>query len=440
MDARADGNANGIGLWLRLALYAAMLPPLLIVPLGLGRTQTAVAFCVAGLVLCIAGASWPRSRRAVARTVARSRPLRGVDALLWNLAVVLIAGEVMLAVAARFVASPLLAAPNANAQQRIQEARSTVFEYWGREAGNSRGHNDVEPLADATGVIRIVALGDSFAYGVVGYEPNFLTRLEGDLAARVGRPVEVVNLGLPGLQPKQYLQMLVEDGVPLHPDLVLVCLFSGNDFLEPSAPTPFDARNWRLVGFARRVARYAAERARTPDPAAPPGAAPKGFRSAAAGFSPEAYAEIAAKYVPLLRRDRDDAQQRAVEGTLAILDELVARAAPALVAVAVLPSELQVNPELRATTLASLQLREEDLDLDLPARTTREHLEARGAIVIDLLPALSDAERDGNTYALRDSHWNEHGNAVAAQAIAEALAPAVERVAAVKFEVERVHP
>jgi hypothetical protein len=432
MDAREDGNANGIGLWLRLALYAAMLPPLLIVPLGLGRAQTAVAFVVAGLLLCIAGASWPRSRRGVIRTFARSRLLRGADALLWNLAVVLIAGEVMLAVAARFVASPLLAAPNANAQQRIQEARSTVFEYWGREAGNARGHNDVEPLADATDVIRIVALGDSFAYGVVGYEQNFLTLLESDLAARVGRPVEVVNLGLPGLQPKQYLQMLVDDGMPLRPDLVLVNLFSGNDFLEPGAPTPFDARNWRLVGFARRVARYMAERARTPDPAAPPAAAPKGFRSAAAGFSPEAYREIAAKYVPLLRRDRDDAQQRAVDGTLAILDELVARARPVPVAIAVLPSELQVNPELRAATLASLQLREEDLDLGFPARATRERMEAGGAIVIDLLPALSDAERDGNTYALRDSHWNERGNAIAAQAIAEALAAPVQRIVATK--------
>jgi hypothetical protein len=439
-DVDERGSASGIGLWLRLALYAAMLPSLLVVPFGLGRSQTTVALVIAGLVLCIAGASWSRSRRAVARAFARSRLLRGADALLWNLAVILVIGELVLAVAGRLVASPLLVAPNANAQQRIEEARKTVFEYWGREAGNARGHNDIEPRADATDVVRIVALGDSFAYSVVGYEQNFLTRLESDLAERVGRPVEVVNLGLPGLQPKQYLQMLVDDGVPLHPDLVLVCLFSGNDFLEPGAPTPFDARNWRLVGFARRLARYAAERARTPGPAAPPVAAPKGFRSSSAGFSPEAYLEIATKYAPLLRRDRDPAEQRAVDGTLAILDELVARAAPTPVAIAVLPSELQVNPELRASALAALRLREEDLDLDRPARETRRHLEDRGAIVVDLLPALSAAERDGSTYALRDSHWNDRGNAVAALAIADALASPVQRIAATKFSQHAVHP
>jgi len=438
-----DGAAGtrqgwGLGLWLRLALYCGMLASLVVAPLGLGRTQTAVACVVAGVVLCAAGAAWPRSRRALAAAFARSRALRVIDALLWNVALMLVVGEIVLAVAGRLVSSPLLIAPNASVQERIEEQRRNVFQFFGRDAGNARGYNDTEPRSDATGSVRVVALGDSFAYGIVGYEKNFLTRLETKLSERVGRPVEVVNLGLPGLQPKDYLQILAEEGVSLHPDLVLMCVFAGNDFMKVGAATPFDARNWRLVGFVRRVARYAAERARSPDPAATAAAAPKGAVAQPGTFSEPAYLKIAMNYVPFLRRELDASVQRGYDDTLAVIDEIVARSAPTPVVVAVLPTELQVNPQLRASVLSQLQLREQDLDLDLPARETSAHLEAGGVAVIDLLPPLAAAERDGSTYALRDSHWNERGNEVAADVLAETLAAAVRRIAEAKPSQTRV--
>ena len=428
MTAGAAGTRQAWGLWLRLALYGGMLPSLVVAPLGLGRTQTAVACVVAGVVSCAAGAAWPRSRRAVPAAFARSRALRLVDALLWNVALVLVIGEIVLSAAGRLVSSPLLVAPNASARERIEEERRNVFEYFGRDAGNTRGHNDSEPRSDTAGIVRIVALGDSFAYGIVGYDKNFLTRLETKLGDRVGRPVEVVNLGLPGLQPKDYLQMLAEEGASLRPDLVVVCLFAGNDLMRVGAATPFDARNWRLVGFVLRLGRFAAERARTQDPGAA-AAAPKGAIAKPGTFSEPAYLEIAVGYVPFLRRERDASVQRGYDDTLAVLDEIVARAAPTPVAIAVLPTELQVNPQLRASALSQLQLREQDLDLDAPARETRAHLEARGVAVIDLLPALAAAELDGNTYEPRDSHWNERGNEVAADVLAESLEATVRRIA-----------
>ncbi len=430
-----DGSAatrHGWGLWLRLTLYAGMLPPLVVVPLGIGRTPTAVACVVGGLVLCIAAAAWPRSRSAVANAIAGSRVLRGIDALLWNVAIVLAVGEVVLAVAGRFVSTPLLATPNASAHEHIEQARRDVLAYFGRDTGNARGYTDIEPRSDVSDTVRIVALGDSFAYGIVGYEKNFLTRLEAKLGARIGRPVEVLNLGLPGLQPTDYLQMLADEAMPLHPDLVLVCLFAGNDFMRVGDATPFDARNWRLLGFARRLQRYAAERGRGPDRIAAKVDPPKGWRATPQGFSPEAYLELATKYVPLLRRERDASVQSAIDDTLAIVAEIAALAAPTPIAVAVLPTELQVNPELRASALTQLQLRDQDVDLDTPARETRLHLDGRGIAVIDLLPALSAAERDGNVYATRDSHWNERGNEVAAEFLAATLESAVRRIAATK--------
>ena len=432
MTARSTATQHGWGLWLRLALYAGMLPSLVVIPLGIGRTKTAVACVIVGLVLCFAAAAWPRSRDAVANAFARSGVLRGIDALLWNVAVVLAVGELVLAIAGRFVSSPLLVTPNANAREHIEQARQDVFEYFGRDAGNSRGYTDVEPRVDTGGALRIAALGDSFAFGIVGYEKNFLTRLEAKLSARIGRPVEVLNLGLPTLQPKDYLQMLADEGMALDPDLVLVCLFAGNDFARVGNATPFDARSWRLIGFAQRLLRYAAERGRTLDPGAPQGNAPKGWMASPGGFSLEVYREIATRYVPLLRRERDASVQSAIDDTLAIVEEIAARAAPTPIAVAVLPSELQVNPQLRESVLSQLRLQERDVDLDAPAREMRAGLEGRGIAVIDPLPALAAAERDGNVYATRDSHWNERGNEVAAEVLAEALEAPLRRIAEAK--------
>ena len=82
--------------------------------------------------------------------------------------------------------------------------------------------------------------------------------------------------------------------------------------------------------------------------------------------------------------------------------------------------------------LSPIQLRAEDLELDTPVQETRARLEGRGITVVDLLPALSPAERDGNTCATRDSHWSERGNEVAAEVLAETLEATVRRIAEAK--------
>jgi hypothetical protein len=82
--------------------------------------------------------------------------------------------------------------------------------------------------------------------------------------------------------------------------------------------------------------------------------------------------------------------------------------------------------------LSPIQLRAEDLELDTPVHETRARLEDRGITVVDLLPALSPAERDGNTCATRDSHWSERGNEVAAEVLAETLDATVRRIAEAK--------
>jgi hypothetical protein len=409
-------------MWLRLVVYACLLPPIG-VALGLGRRPHAATAMAVGVAACSAAFLWPRARRAVAACYERSRTLRLADAALWNLSVLVLLGEAMLVVASQLSNHPLLASPNAGTQARIEKQRRELLAFYGAGGVNKRGFNDTEWSPDPGGAFRIVALGDSFAFGVVGYQHNFLTLLETELSARIGRPVEVANLGIPGMQPQEYLQILLDDGLALHPDLILLCLYTGNDFQPAGSASRFDARNWRVVGFASRLARYAAEREfrESTAPArgtpAAPGSAPP--------FTEDGYLRIAEAYVPLLRRAPTAKVERALRETLAVADDIVARARPLPVAIAVLPSEVQVSSRLRAQVLERVRIVEADLDLDYPGRATRNHFDPRGVPVIDLLPVFTAAEREEPTYALRNSHWNERGNAIAARQIADSLAPLV---------------
>jgi hypothetical protein len=70
---------------------------------------------------------------------------------------------------------------------------------------NSRGFNDVEFSArKAAGTIRILGIGDSFAFGVVPYEYNYLTLVEQYLK-QSEHNVELINMGIPAIGPKEYL-------------------------------------------------------------------------------------------------------------------------------------------------------------------------------------------------------------------------------------------
>ncbi len=352
--------------------------------------------------------------------------MRVVATVLCLLATMLLVGEALLFGASKLSNHPLLTSLNAETQLRIEAERKAMLAFYG--AVDERGYDDTHWNADPGDAFRIVALGDSFAFGVVGYEHDFLTLLESDLAQRLGRPVEVANLGIPSMQPKEYLQILLDDGLALHPDLILVCLYTGTDFQATRGESRLDARNWRVVAFASRFARYVAEREFRESQAQLEGA-PTSSGSAPA-FTEDGYFRIVDAYVPLLRRERPEKAGRGMRETFSVVEDIFARAHPTPIAIAVLPSELQVSSSLRAQLLARAKLAEPDLDLDRPARETREYFEPKGIRVIDLLPAFAAAEREAPTYALRNSHWNERGNTVAAGEIAEALAPQVRALSA----------
>ncbi len=105
---------------------------------------------------------------------------------------------------------------------------------WKSPQFNSWGLRDKErSLTKKPGVRRVLFLGDSFLEG--GFVKHTLPEMVGRLLADRGvERVECVNLGISGTGPRQYYYRLKNIGLKLGPNVVLLFLFAGNDFLPPS--------------------------------------------------------------------------------------------------------------------------------------------------------------------------------------------------------------
>lgn len=281
---------------------------------------------------------------------------------------------------------------------------------------NSRGFNDVERHHERPpGVAyRIVAIGDSFTFGVVPYRANYLTLVESDLSRRA--PVEVIKIGVAGTEPRDYLAMLVEEGLAFTPDLVVVSFFIGNDF-EARAKKPYEhSYVATLVHFLWRTftARQAAPI--TPD------AAGSLYDDEAPGLPVEQFLEVTVDRARIYSRGATGLVEAAARAA-GYLGEMrdVARQAGAEFLVVLIPDEAQVDVALQDTIARATGKAPGDLDFGRPTDVIGRALAERDIAAIDLLPAFIDASPTTRLYKPRDTHWNLAGNRLAADVIGAAL-------------------
>jgi lysophospholipase L1-like esterase len=133
---------------------------------------------------------------------------------------------------------------------------------------NSQGLRDVErPVEKPAGTQRIAVLGDSIAFGFgVEREQAFPALLERRLAERFpGRPIEVLNFGVPGYDTAQEAALLEQVAAPFAPDLVLITYFVNDvepEFDETTEPVAVRwARRLGLSGVDRGAENRGLERA-----------------------------------------------------------------------------------------------------------------------------------------------------------------------------------
>jgi hypothetical protein len=396
-----NGRATAL-FWLRLArrLLVGVVLAYTGVAFTLGGTPAArpVFYCLAGLwcmTLCVG------IMRGTTPIVCRRW-----EVLASNVALTLLAGELSLQGYAALSGRSILADASLDAH-RLQPGR----DYGDGLIGNRLGYPGPElPKARSPGVIRIAALGDSFAIGpAVPFADCYLTRLGQELPG-----TEVGNFGVSGAGPREYRLILDQDVWSVRPDVVLLSIFVGNDITETIAqPRHLDPRQHALGILAQRCWCLLRESCRQ---ASPPLMAVTSRRGRAE-LSPQTFREIEARRLAVCRNDATAPMEKKWQLVLGELDRLVASCQHRQVrlAVVLIPDEFQVNSAVLDEALTQAGWQRGQVDLEAPQRRLTAFFAARHVPCLDLLPALRAAPQ---TYAPHDTHWNVLGNHLAAHEIA----------------------
>ena len=280
---------------------------------------------------------------------------------------------------------------------------------------NSRGFNDRDhSLERPPGVTtRVVALGDSFVFGVVPRTANYLTLVEQALSG--DDSVEVINLGVSGTEPRDYRAILVDEGLAFRPDLVLVSVYLGND-LEVRQPRWYE-RSYvtTLVNFLWHL-----NRARQTVIVAEGAIAP--YDDQEPSMDEQSFLRIQMERA-WLYTSPDATLSAAVERTVADLSDIrdLARGKGADCLVVLIPDETQVDATLQDEVARAWGRARVSLDFARPTRVVAAALARAGLPTVDLLPAFQQVGVNLRLYKPRDTHWNLAGNRLAAEAILPAL-------------------
>jgi hypothetical protein len=278
---------------------------------------------------------------------------------------------------------------------------------------NSKGFNDVEhTLVKGADVdSRILAIGDSFVFGVVPYRANFLTRLEDELRGTIR--AEVVKMGIAAADPQDYLSLLVNEGLAFRPNLVVVAFFIGNDFESP-------ARKLYEYSYVATLVRSVATIWRDAPPAQSlPNWSGATYDDEHPSLDEDRFLEIEVDRAWVYETDSTRLQTATAKavGYLRQMREVSSRAGADLMVV-LIPDESQVDPTLQDQVVRARRWASGQFDFRLPNRLLAGALTEEGIRHLDLLAAFEEKSRLTRLYKPRDTHWNIEGNRLAAEEIA----------------------
>jgi len=278
---------------------------------------------------------------------------------------------------------------------------------------NSRGFKDVEfSPSKAAGTIRILGIGDSFAFGVVPYEYNYLTLVEQDLK-QSGHDLELINMGIPGIGPREYLSLLVREGFVLEPDRVLVSFFIGNDF---------EGHRRSLVSYSYTASliRYVLAHWSKFEGQIIHGDST--YDDNGPKFTDDAYLQIELQRSTIFLRD-NRAFARQLAATLSYISEMKRLCDERNIGftVVLIPDEMQVSAPLQTRVIAESGLSPGSFEFALPNRLLGARFEELNIDYIDLTAEFSAHSLNEKLYRRNDSHWNIAGNALAARLIVQHL-------------------
>ena len=273
---------------------------------------------------------------------------------------------------------------------------------------NSQGFKDEEFGDKQDYVYRILGIGDSFAYGVVPYRHNYLTLIESKLQHE-NKNVEVLNMGIPSIGPKDYWFLLLREGLALKPDMVLLSFFIGNDFIDSNR-----IRKFYSYSYVASLLYYILNIQRRFD-----GHGKNDYCDDCPTFDNGTYLQIE-KRRSFIYKKGNRRFDRLLDDALHYLSKIkdICRKRDIEFVVVLIPDELQINhaleTEIRETFYPNLE--RDRWDITLPNTALLELLNDSGIHHIDLHPYFAEKSQQ-QLYRLRDTHWNIAVNQLATDII-----------------------
>jgi hypothetical protein len=290
------------------------------------------------------------------------------------------------------------------------------------------------PVEKDPNVFRILGLSDSF--GQAGEEKNYHYLLESKLHHKYSN-VEIINISMGGYGPLEQLAVLKRFGLRYHPDLVLHGVFVGNDFTDyyeaKTLGTLMWARYFPIRTLSKKgiwnsfrpsnfllvqwLMRYMAilhdyklrqEEVKRNEPSGP--------------FSLESFLAIERKRMEVCLQYNSTTGGEWQE-VLGIIDEIRAKVnrVGAQYVMVIHPDQFQVEDSLREQLQQTYNLNLENYDFTRPQKFLTDYCIDKGILCLDLLPSFRGIGSKGGLYFIRDTHYNEAGNALAANLIANFL-------------------
>jgi lysophospholipase L1-like esterase len=280
---------------------------------------------------------------------------------------------------------------------------------------------ELEPLPP--GGMRVLVLGDSFAFGVgAEQQESYPARLEEILRSR-GARVQVLNAGVPGYSVPDAVTWFQAHGKALDPDVVLLTVFTGNDLQDAAPGGPkVVVKDGHLVPEGRRrrpLSLWLNQHSHLFSL----------LKSSALGRPirrllgrPEAFGDwVVRTEMNLYATDTpSDLVARGAAVTERAVADLVRGAGRTRVVAVIVPSLLQVDAALWKATLDRLGLDPARHDPDRTTRIFREMFERRGVPVVDLSGPFREAiARGERLYFPIDRHLTPEGYERLAQEVAK---------------------
>jgi len=299
---------------------------------------------------------------------------------------------------------------------------------------NQQGLRGPELDRGDAAAIRILVIGDSFAFGVGVEDTETFTALLPDQLDLPAERVESLNAGIPAFGVPDAVSWLARHGLTLEPDIVILAIFLGNDLADAvhldedvvivdGLLAPKESARGLKVWLHRHSQLYVAVKGLLEQPMFVPLRQWLGLREPWRVRTLREEFGVYSKSAATDLADGVEATDRALEQLQSLSTEVGFEVFAVLI-----PSEIQVDPERWRSGLTSLALDPAAYDPEAPTRIFRQLLDRHQIATLDLSPIFAERIAAGEDLYFRfDRHWKRAGHALAAAEIARFIAETQEK-------------